>query len=162
MLASPPIFTLGPRDSQVIRVGLKKPGGEDEAAYRVILEEIPQATSNSAGIRVSLRLNLPFYKQPKAKGASRVTWSLAPAKDGGVELRATNAGTLHEQINRVEVADATGTRKRLVEQPGVVLPASTKSWAIGKGRVQPGRPMKLIVVKPGGEEAAEALVQGQP
>lgn len=163
MLASPPIFTLGPRGSQLIRVGLRKSASDDEAAYRVILEEIPRPAGDTAGIRVSLRLNLPFYKQPKLKSAANVQWSAVRRIDGALELKAANGGTLHDQISRIDIQDSKGVRSTLVDRGGVVLPGSTRIWnASGKADVAAGKPLKLIVVKPGGEETAEALVQAQP
>ncbi len=163
MLASPPIFTLGPRGSQLIRVGLRKAASDDEAAYRVILEEIPRPAGETAGIRVSLRLNLPFYKQPKLKSAANVEWSAVRSKDGALELKAANGGTLHDQISRIDFQDSKGARTTLVDRAGVVLPGSTRIWSAStKADFAAGKPLKLILVKPGGEETAEALVQDQP
>src|SRR3546814_7495729 len=59
LIASPPIFMLEPHGKQLIRLGLRRrtPG----AAYRVIVEEIPNEKASGTGIKVALRLNLPLY-----------------------------------------------------------------------------------------------------
>jgi fimbrial chaperone protein len=163
LLASPPILTIKPRGTQLVRVGLRKSTEVGEVAYRVILEEIPKPAGDAPGIHVSLRLNLPFYKQPKARGLSRVSWSARRSKDGKLKLVAMNAGSLHDQINRIDAVDAAGKRFSLVDKPGVVLPGGRKHWLLPEQpRLLAGQPIRLIVVKPGGEEqnAAPVLDEG--
>jgi fimbrial chaperone protein len=163
LIASPPIFTISAGGSQLIRVGMPKATSDGEAAYRVIVEEIPRAAAEGEGIRVALRLNLPFYKQPKAKSAPNVQWTALRSKDGTLELQGNNRGGLHDQINRIDIAGASGARKTIVDQPGVVLPGRTRLWkALADASVRSGTPLKLILVKPGGEQVAEAVVQDRP
>jgi fimbrial chaperone protein len=147
LLASPPIFTIPAGKSQLVRVGLRKVSGDAEAAYRVILEEIPQATASDGGIRIALRLNLPFYKEPKARGAARVRWTAAYSQEGRLTVQAANGGSVHDQINRIDAIDVAGKRVTLVDTASVLLPGSSKSWTVPAPRAA-----KLIVVKPGGEE----------
>ncbi len=85
------------------------------------------------------------------------------SKDGALELKAANGGTLHDQISRIDLQDGKGARTTLVDRAGVVLPGSTRIWSAStKADFAAGKPLKLILVKPGGEETAEALVQDQP
>jgi fimbrial chaperone protein len=159
ILVSPPIFTIAPDKAQVVRVGLRKASSEAEASYRIFLEEIPDAASPSQGIRTVLRLNLPFYKLPKAKSAPDVRWTAVRLANGAIELRASNQGALHDQINRIDVANG-GKVQPLVAKAGVVLPASMRIWRTAPGRAAPiGAHLSLVVVRPSGSEMVEAIVQ---
>ena len=62
VIVSPPVFTIAPGATQLIRVGLRSPSG-DRRAYRLIVEEVPDARPTN-GIRVALRLNLPLSLLP--------------------------------------------------------------------------------------------------
>ena len=73
VIVSPPIFTIAPGATQLIRVGLRSPSGARQA-YRLIIEEVPDASPGN-GIRVALRLNLPLYAMIPAGQASAVRWS---------------------------------------------------------------------------------------
>jgi fimbrial chaperone protein len=160
VLVSPPIFTIAPDKAQVVRVGLRKAGSEAEASYRIFLEEIPNTAVPSQGIRTVLRLNLPFYKMPKAQSAANVRWTAARLANGEIELRATNQGALHDQINRIDVAVAGEKVQPLVEKAGVVLPGSMRIWRTGAARAVPiGTHLNLVVVRPSGSEMVEAIVQ---
>lgn len=160
VLVSPPIFTIAPDKVQVVRVGLRKASSEAEASYRIFLEEIPNTAIPSQGIRTVLRLNLPFYKLPKAKSAAEVRWTAVRLDSGAIELRATNQGALHDQINRIDLRNAGGTVQPLVEKAGVVLPGSMRIWKTAPGRAAPtGAHLSLIVVRPTGSEMVEAIVQ---
>ena len=158
LIASPPIFTLDSEASQLVRVGLKARPGLGEAAYRVILEEIPAASDPSTGIRIALRLNLPLFKTPKAEGRSAIQWSARRAGDGAIALEAANAGSVHEQVTRIDWLDSNGKRAPLVERPATVLAGSSRRWLLDHAPLAAGGTIKLVLVKPGGEEEADAAV----
>ena len=161
LLASPPIFTIPARGTQLVRVGLAKPPSDGELAYRVILEEIPRADP-AAGLRVTLRLSIPFYKQPKAAGRAETAWSATRFKGGAVKFEGLNSGALHDHVIRIDAIDERGARTTLVDRPGVVLPGSRRHWPIAAAaRLPRGNSMKLIVVRPSGEQPSAAIIQDE-
>lgn len=66
LLATPPIFTIEPGESQVIRVGLRRPPDpENELRYRLILQEIPPPRpAGFQGVQMALRLIVPVTVAP--------------------------------------------------------------------------------------------------
>jgi len=73
VIVSPPIFTIAPGASQLVRVGLRSPSGGGRA-YRVIIEEVPGA-SPAGGVQVALRLNLPLFAMMQSGSHSDLRWS---------------------------------------------------------------------------------------
>ena len=158
LIASPPIFTMPVDGSQLIRVGLRAKAGEGEAAYRVILEEIPSDAEPSTGVKIALRLNLPFYKQPKRMGQAALRWMAYPTGDGGIALDASNSGAVHDRINRIDWVDAAGKRATLIEKPAVVLAGNSRRWWVPNVQGRADGTIRLILVRPNGEEEQTALV----
>lgn len=128
LIVSPPIFTIPPGGTQLVRVGLRAPSGAP-AAYRLIIEEVPEA-SPGGGIRVALRLNLPLYASLPAGDAAGLTWSAERAPDGW-RISAHNRGEGYVRLNREMAREATGIRFEDTVNFGTVLPGATRRWRIG-------------------------------
>src|SRR3546814_833989 len=106
LIASPPSFMLEPHGKQLIRLGLRRrtPG----AAYRVIVEEIPNEKASGTGIKVALRLNLPLYIEAETEGAPELRWSAWQDATGATVLQARNDGTAHSQILSITAMGSDG------------------------------------------------------
>jgi fimbrial chaperone protein len=120
VIASPPIFTIPPNGTQLLRVGLR--GGTASAfkAYRLIVEEIPAPAEESDGVRVTLRLNLPVYAAPVKGRGEPLRWALAQ----------DNAGMRPVQVRTIRAVTATGKPVVLSSAMGVVLPGSMRRWVV--------------------------------
>ena len=129
VIVSPPIFTIAPGATQLIRVGLRSPSGARQA-YRLIIEEVPDA-SPSNGIRVALRLNIPLYAMMPAGQASALSWSAWQEADGGWTIEAVNGGPGYVRLSRELAQGATGIRAGDQVNFGTVLPGATRRWHIG-------------------------------
>jgi fimbrial chaperone protein len=129
VIVSPPVFTIPAGETQMVRVGLRTPSAAPQA-YRLIVEEVPEARP-SEGIRVALRLNLPFYAMMPAGEASALRWSAWRELDGHWTLEAVNAGTGYVRIDRDLARGATGLAFGDNVHLGTVLPGATRRWAIG-------------------------------
>ncbi|WP_242184009.1 fimbria/pilus periplasmic chaperone [Sphingomonas sp. CARO-RG-8B-R24-01] len=141
LIASPPIFTTPAKAVQLIRVGLRRAGAD--AAYRVVLEEIPAPATK--GIRIAVNLNLPLYivADPAAKPAVR--WTMRRGSDGALLLEGRNAGGMPLQVTAISSA-GPGVPKLLTSAMGVVLPASMRHWNLGRHPDwTTGVPLHLIV-----------------
>ena len=128
VIVSPPIFTIAPGATQLIRVGLRSPSGARQA-YRLIVEEVPDARPTN-GIRVALRLNLPLYSAIPAGEASSLRWS-AWQEGGGWIVEARNEGTGYVRLNPDLAQAGTGIRAADNVNFGTVLPGATRRWRIG-------------------------------
>ncbi len=128
VIVSPPIFTIAPGATQLIRVGLRSPSGAPRA-YRLIVEEVPEARP-AGGIRVALRLNLPLYSMIPAGEVSSLRWSAWQEQSGWV-LEAVNSGPGYVRLSQEAAQAATGVRATDNVNFGTVLPGATRRWRIG-------------------------------
>lgn len=158
VIASPPIFTIAPGATQLVRVGLKvrRAGG----AYRVIVEEIPRKQASASQVQVTLRLNLPLYLLPANGGAADLKWTAWRDSGGDLFVEAANRGSLHAQILEIGATTASGESIVLSKQMGVVLPSGAKHWKLGKrAGLAVGVPLLLTVRKSTGESHEKIQVE---
>jgi fimbrial chaperone protein len=145
LLVSPPIAELQAGQTQLIRVLLRKPAGGAEDTYRIFIDQIPPAGSES-GIRIALRLSLPVFVSPTRKTASDLEWRLVSAEGGKAELIARNRGARHVRLGNLSLAGPSGTQ---FDMPNVaafyVLPGAERRLRVtGKlGGLNPGAALRL-------------------
>lgn len=156
IITSPPIFTIAPGKTQLVRIGLKN---RDAArAYRVVLEEIPLQRPVEGQIQVTLRLDLPLYVLPKGGGKTDISWRAWRDSAGDLFVEGSNAGSLHGQV--VELAAQQGGEEVRSTEIGVVLPGSARRWKIGKGpNFKAGLPLALKVRSAAGESQTQITLQ---
>jgi fimbrial chaperone protein len=129
VVVSPPIFTIPGGGTQLIRLGLRTPGA-DPRAYRVMVEEVPQA-SPGGGVQVALRLNLPLFAMIGAGEAGELSWSASRGADGRWTVEAANRGRGYVRIEQAAAEAATGLDFDPQTNLGTVLPGSSRRWTIG-------------------------------
>lgn len=116
-----------PHEKRVVRIGYRNPALKQEQAYRLFIEEIPEAKrrSDRSSVHVAIRFGVPvFVRPPSAEVKARIA-SLA-VKDGRVEATARNAGTVHFRI--------TGVRFRALGADGAVKwDQTTQGWYLLPG-----------------------------
>jgi len=98
-IAAPGSLSLGPKESQSIRVGTTAALGAMEKTYRVIIEELPaprQATGATVAMR--MRLSLPVFLTP-TKGEAKLELAVPTMVAGVPTIVARNTGTVHLQVD---------------------------------------------------------------
>jgi len=144
-IAVPPIFTLPPLTSQVVRVGLRrKPEDNSERAYRLILSEVPDGKSGAGTIAVALQLSLPvFYTPPDLK--AEMQWSVSHVTGSEIRVALKNVGGMHVKISEVMVTSPSAPEMPLAASTGFqyVLPGATRTWTFFLGGISPGTPLLL-------------------
>jgi len=112
VLATPPIFTIPPHGSQLVRVGLRRPLDPGrELTYRVFLQEVPPPPPpDFNGLRVALRFGVPVFVAPPAaanarheRPAAAVHWRLLRGADGPT-LHAANSGAQHVEVTSLQLS----------------------------------------------------------
>ena len=142
VIVSPPIFTIAPGGTQLVRVGLRNPAAGPQS-YRLIIEEVPEAAP-AEGIRVALRLNLPLYATIPVGNAAQLRWSAARSADGWV-IVAQNPGPGYVRLGGDAARDATGVRFEDTVNFGTVLPGATRRWRVGPDlRIEDGARFRQI------------------
>lgn len=129
VIVSPPIFTIPGGGTQLIRVGLRTPSA-DPAAYRLMVEEVPQA-SPGGGVQVALRLNLPLFSMMAAGDAGELSWAASRGADGRWSVVASNRGGNYVRVEHQAAEAATGVDFDAGANLGVVLPRSSRRWTLG-------------------------------
>jgi len=131
LIVTPPVFTLEPRASQVVRIGLRRPPDrERELAYRVFLtENAPPPTATSTGVAMTLRLSVPIFIRPVAPPVARLDWSASPGSPDELKLQAVNVGNLHVQVADLRLL-SDGQLIGRISNPAYVLPDQTRVWTV--------------------------------
>lgn len=133
-IVSPTIFTIPAGGKQVVRVALRgAPPRDVEAAYRLVMTEIPPAQPESSpGLRVALRMDMPVYVSPQQPGAQPDANFALDTSTGTPRIAVRNSGKAHFRM--VDVAVASGA-SLLAELPVlVVLPGATRYIDLPKAK----------------------------
>ncbi len=128
LLVSPPIGSLSPGASQVVRLVLRKPGGAHETTYRILLDEIPsQPAAGQVGF--VLRLSIPIFVEPPGKIAPQLAWAVEMQGESAW-LVARNEGSRRQVLRDMKLV-AGGAPLTL--EPNVspyVLAGGVRRWRI--------------------------------
>ena len=109
LIATPQIFNLPAGSRQIIRIGmLKKSDGSVEAAYRMILEEIPPPPPPGfLGLQVALKISIPIFIKPelisKAENNFEINLNRSNEEEGNINLSMLNKGSSHVQLLGVKI-----------------------------------------------------------
>ncbi len=124
LLVNPPIATLQPGQTQIIRIGLnRKVDRAQELAYRLYISEVPPPPKEGfTGLRIALRLGLAVFVSPKAKLADKLDWKAARDAQGALQLTLRNSGNRHLRLASLKVHDAgNGQPLAELQQPQLTL-----------------------------------------
>lgn len=156
IVASPPMATLAPKQTQSIRVvRVDKSPATAEEAYRLLVDEVPDpAKAPRTGVTVQMRYSVPVFVLPKATMPPGNVTVTAQATGNALSLKAHNPSEAHVQLADVSVEHPGGSTTPV--QPGLlgyVLPGGTMQWtlAVPPNAAANGRPMRV-----------HANVNGQP
>jgi fimbrial chaperone protein len=138
ILVNPPVFTLEPGASQVLRLGLREyTPANAETPYRVILEEVPPPQRSGVnGIVTLLRVSIPLFVQSSQRGTSDLVWSAVRQTDERMVLTVENRGTQHARLSQFQVLADEKTAFS-VSMPTYVLPGTRRDWTIDGTPVPP-------------------------
>jgi fimbrial chaperone protein len=133
VLATPPIFTVEPGKSQIVRIGLRRqPDPARELTYRLILREVPSQDAPVNSLRVALKISMPVFIAPTgATAAPTLQWHAQRLPDGNIRIVAFNSGTAHIQLGQLQVVQAgNGTTVGTHPTADYVLPNNQRSWIL--------------------------------
>lgn len=130
VLVVPPLFTLGPGESQQVRVGMLAPADPDvERAFRMFITELeppPISGEKKVGLTMRLQMGLPVFIAPaSAKPKVALQYAASFKADSEVFVRFRNDGNVHIKVTEVRFK-ARGSDEWL-KKPSVfyMLPGST-------------------------------------
>ena len=129
VVASPPLATMAPGATQVIRLILRQSPQGYEATYRILLDQIPPPAEPGV-VHIVLRMSIPIFARPAIRSFADVQFHLE--RDAGqIYLVGFNAGNLHESIR--DIALTTSDGRKLKEDSNTspyILSGATRRWHI--------------------------------
>jgi fimbrial chaperone protein len=142
LLATPPIFTLEPGASQILRVGLRRPvNGDQEAAYRLFVREVPPAPKPGfTGVVTALEMSIPLFARPRTPASPSLDWRLRSRPDGAYALLVRNDGNAHAQVANL-----------VLSAPGAADPVGAYN---GFAYLLPGQSREILLQRPAQAAAA--------
>jgi len=128
VVASPPFMSIQPGEKQIVRiVNLSAQPAGSELAYRLLLNELPEAGSlTNNGITVLIAFNLPVFVAGVDASPPELSASFAQGVDGGPVLRFNNDGDVHARLADVSYCVETRPLFTLPGLVGYVLAHSTR------------------------------------
>jgi len=163
VLVTPPIFTIAPGVSQIVRIGLSSAAASDvELAYRLFIEEVPPPPKPAyQGLQVALRLGIPVFVEPAQATPAKLEWSAIRTGADLFTLKVGNVGGAHARILKIDLS-APGENHVMASQTAAsyLLPGQTRHWSMRLGRPWPGRKLHLSATTDQGVTDAELELQG--
>jgi P pilus assembly chaperone PapD len=134
LVVYPRTLTVAPSTQQTVRIGLPATSGNQEVAYRVLFEELPNPGAltgvKGSGVLVRTNIGVPLFIEPeKATAAQKI--SGAVIKRTSLELRLENDGDMHIEPTVVSAVgtDASGKQTFSVTTPGwYILRGATRGF----------------------------------
>ncbi len=130
---APPIITVSPRKTQIIRIALRRPpGANTELCYRLFISEVPdESRKGPSAVGVALRLSLPVFLEPVAKKKEKFQWEAERAGEKRIKLTLVNKGNTHEQVGPLKIYDGNARKPVFDKTIGdYVLPGQARSWVL--------------------------------
>ncbi|MFJ3054703.1 molecular chaperone [Herbaspirillum sp. NPDC087042] len=95
LIISPPVFSLAPGASQVIRVVSKQAAGNSEIAFRLLIDEIPSA-AEGATINFKFRISMPVFIAANGQAKTQLDYQLRAGKPA--RLQVLNTGNRRSRL----------------------------------------------------------------
>jgi fimbrial chaperone protein len=129
VVVSPPLATIAPGASQVIRLILRQPAQAREATYRILIDQIPPPAEPGV-VHMVLRLSIPIFAQPAIRSFADVQFHLE-RNAGQIYLVGFNAGNLHEAIRDIVLTTSDGRKLKAESNTSpYILAGVTQRWPI--------------------------------
>jgi fimbrial chaperone protein len=151
LIVNPPVFTVAPGQTQIVRVGLRRNSASDqESTYRMVLREVPSIDAGidtlQGQVRVLVAVRVPVYVAPNLVRRQE-RWVARYDDAGQLVAAVTNTGNVHYKIGSLHVAseDASATTKAEGPQ-SVVMPGEARSFVLrAPVKLAPDTPVMLEV-----------------
>lgn len=142
LMMSPPLGTIAPGATQVVRLVLRNPAQSQEDTYRVFVDQIPPPAAANT-VRIALRLSIPVFAEPQTRIAPRVKWHVEPGPQYSY-LVAVNDGTRHETVHRLSLTQSNGAAVKIEGGASpYILSGATRRWRILLANPAPGTTFHL-------------------
>jgi len=138
LIVNPPVFTVQPGQTQVLRLGLRRNQElAQEGTYRIVLREVPMPRPSDAlnvagSVRVLVALRVPVYVAP-AQVRRGEQWKLSRAANGELLAEVANTGNVHLKVAELRLQGEDGQAVAQVAQKGgqaVIFPGEQRVFRL--------------------------------
>jgi len=145
LLVGPPIFTIQPGQTQLIRIGLRnQPASQREVTYRIIIAEVPVRPRADNGINFAFRLSMPIFVTPDKPGEVSLHWSAVKVEASHMRLTVEDAGDRHVQVRSLRVVTAPrGDLIFSLPTAAYVLAGQNRSWMLRLNKVEASSSIRI-------------------
>jgi len=129
ILASPPLTSILPGQTQIVRFILRRAPQGQEATYRIMLDQIPPPAAPDS-VRLSIRQSIPVFAEPTTRATAYLRFSIETETEQNY-LTVTNEGNRHEMVNDIALTTSGGKKLEVkVTRVPYVLAGGTRRWRI--------------------------------
>jgi fimbrial chaperone protein len=137
LVASPPLVTIAPGATQIVRFILRQSPEYREATYRIIIDQIPPPAEPGV-VHMVLRISIPIFAAAPVRSFADVQFHIEKS-DGKVFLVGSNRGNMHESIRDIVLVTHDGHKLKAVSGPSpYILEGATRRWQIDAQDYVPG------------------------
>ena len=165
LLVNPPIFTVPPGGSQLIRAGLRRaPDARHELTYRIFMQELPPPPDpNFMGTKMLMRISLPVFVLPALAAEPVLRWKAALTSDGALKISLSNLGNAHIQIANFSLSRPGSAQPWITQQSSTyVFHGQSYEWILPANAENPAPPpgatLQLFAQTDAGDMEAEVLI----
>lgn len=146
LLVVPPLATIAPGDTQVVRVALKGERPENELSFRVHVQEVlPPPEPGFIGVRTAVKVDLPLFFAP-ADASRNIEWQASINEAGNLLVSAKNTGTRFTRLSKLSAYVDNDSLLAARSGPLYVLSGASRSWELPLAQaVVPGSSLRLLV-----------------
>lgn len=162
LLSTPPLFSVVPEQSQIVRVGaLHARPQQAESAYRIFFTEVPPPPQPGfRGLSVTLRLSVPVFVEPTHPKPPVLTWRVTRGSNGSTLVDVANDGSVHAKILSLSLLDEETKGVMQQDMSQYVLANNHCQWSFGSFRpAGPGDHVHITAKTDVGDIHADVVVQ---
>lgn len=165
LLIVPPLFTIGPHDSQIIRVALRRPPDPNtELAYRIFLQEVPSKLKNpkdGTALRTVLEIRVPVFVAP-AVVRQQLGWAVSKTKNNGLRLQLINNSNIHVQVSQLSLCSGGQIKPIVTKQVfNYLLPTQMQEWILTPSSPLTSNSIKISAVTDWGDIVANTQLSSR-
>lgn len=129
LIVSPPLSSISPGATQVIRLILRQPPQGREATYRILVDQVPPPAEPGV-VHMVLRLSIPIFAQPQIRAVAQIQFHIERHADK-VTLVGINNGLSHEALRDIVLATSDGRKLKAVASTSpYILAGATQRWLL--------------------------------
>lgn len=132
VIALPPIFTIEPGETQIVRLGLLSgPSPDRELHHRLFFTELPAPLTDttSSQLRMRLIVSIPIFTAPAAvESTTGLELVETVVEEGRLRARFHNPGNTHIRVGSVAAMSASGQELSRRDTAVYLLPGATHDF----------------------------------